>query len=452
MELGRPRLARRQLELAAAARHRGPVQVRTRAWHAAALVRLSRGDRRGAGAAISAGLRALEAHRTTLGATELRAHASGHGEELATLGLRLAVESGSAARVLAAAERRRAAGLLQRPARPPDDEELAADLMELRRVTAALDESLREGRPDTDLVRRQAALERSVRRRALRARGERAAAGGAGAEQGGARAAGGGGAAVEERVPSLAALSAVLGERVLVDFAALDGRLLAVTVVGRRARLHSLGSAADIEREVASLRMSLRSLATAPPGSRAADAMAGICDAVAAKLDALLFGPLELADRPLVLVPTGALHALPWSMLPSLRAPAARRRAVAAALVPRGERSTAVHHAAGARRGPAAPGGDGGDRDAPRPPPGSADADRRSSHDPERRPGAGRRRLGPRRRTRQVPRRQSAVHEPRARRRDRDRLQPRAAAAASRAGSCSRAASPACPRSRPATS
>ena len=100
LELGRPRLARRQLELAAAGRDRGPVQVRTRGWHAAALVRLSQGDRRGASAAVAAGLRALEAHRMTLGATELRAHASGHGEELATLGLRLAIESGSAARVL----------------------------------------------------------------------------------------------------------------------------------------------------------------------------------------------------------------------------------------------------------------------------------------------------------------------------------------------------------------
>ena len=173
IELGRPRLGRRQLELAAAARHRGPVQVRTRAWHAAALERLARGDRRGANAAIAAGLRALEAHRMTLGATELRAHASGHGEELAMLGLRLAVESGSAERVLAGAERLRAAGLLRRAARPPDDEELAADLIELRRVTAALDESLREGRPDQDLLRRQAALEASVRRRARRARGAR---------------------------------------------------------------------------------------------------------------------------------------------------------------------------------------------------------------------------------------------------------------------------------------
>ncbi len=151
------------------ARDRGPVQTRTRAWHAAALLRLSQGDRRGANAAVAAGLRVLEAHRTTLGATELRAHASGHGEELATLGLRLAVESGTAARVLAAAERQRAAGLLLRPARPPDEPELAAELDELRRVTGALDEALREGRPDHDLARRQAALERTVRRRSLRA-------------------------------------------------------------------------------------------------------------------------------------------------------------------------------------------------------------------------------------------------------------------------------------------
>ncbi|HET6547908.1 MAG TPA: tetratricopeptide repeat protein, partial [Solirubrobacter sp.] len=306
LELGRPRVARRQLALAAAARHRGPVQVRTRAWHAAALLRLARGDSRGAAAAVAAGLRALEAHRMTLGATELRAHASGHGEELATLGLRLAVEAGSAARVLAAAERRRAASLLQRPARPPDDAQLAADLAELRRVTAALDESLREGRPHPDLVRRQAALERSIRRRALIARGgaarrdEPAAARG---DRGASPPAAARGAA-GDRVPSLPALAGVLGERALVEFVALDGRLLAVTVVAGRARLHDLGAATEIEREVGSLRFSLRSLATARPGSRAADAMADVCARVAANLDARLVGPLQLGDaRGLVVVP-----------------------------------------------------------------------------------------------------------------------------------------------------
>src|SRR4051812_16709583 len=254
LELGRPRLARRQLELAAAARERGPVLQRTRAWHAAALLRLSKQDRRGASAAVAAGLRALEAHRITLGATELRAHASGHGEELATLGLRLAVESGSARRVLAAAERRRATALLERPARPPDDEELANDLAELGRVSAALDESLRDGRPDASLTRRQAALERSVRRRALRTRG------GATANMNGVR-------------PSLE----TLGDHTLVEFFALDGRLHAVTVTDDKPALHRLGAEAEVIKEVASLRFSLRSLATARPGSRAADAMAGIC-------------------------------------------------------------------------------------------------------------------------------------------------------------------------------
>ena len=59
--------------------------------------------------------------------------------------------------------------------------------------------------------------------------------------------------------------------------------------------LHALGGEAEVNREVASLRFSLRSLATARPGSRAADAMADVCATVAARLDALLLAPLERA-------------------------------------------------------------------------------------------------------------------------------------------------------------
>ena len=143
-------------------------------------------------------------------------------------------------------------------------------------MTAALDESLREGRPDAELMRRQAALEASVRRRALRARGASDA--------------------IEEETAIDGALPSSRG-RSLVDFVALDGRLLAVTVVDGRARLRELGDAVDIEREVESLRMSLRSLATAPAGSRAAAAMGDVCDAVARKLDALLFGPMRTRRR-----------------------------------------------------------------------------------------------------------------------------------------------------------
>jgi tetratricopeptide (TPR) repeat protein len=302
LALGRTRLARRQLGLAGAARHKGPVQVAMRAWHAEALLRLSREDRRGAGAAVAAGLRALEAHRVTLGATELRAQASGHGEELATLGLRLAMDSGSPARVLAAAERRRAAGLLLRPARPPDDAELAADLAELRRVSATLDAALREGGHDPELRRRQATLEASIRRRARRARGAKHDA------------------SDTDRIPTVAELSEILGERALAELVRLDGRLHAVTVVDGRARLRALAAAADVDKELESLRFSLRSLAMARPGSLAAASMGDVCAQVAARLDALLIAPLhhDIGDRPLVLIPSGELHALPWSMLPSL--------------------------------------------------------------------------------------------------------------------------------------
>ncbi|RKQ91348.1 CHAT domain-containing protein [Solirubrobacter pauli] len=305
LALGRERLARRYLGLAAARRDRGPVQVRTRAAHAAALLRLAQGDRRGASAAVAAGLRALEAHQMALGATELRAHASGHGEALATLGLRLAVESGSAQRVLVAAERRRAAGLLRRPARPPDDAALAHELQELRRTTSALEAGLRDGQPEAELRRRQASLERSVRRRALQARWE----------SGDVFAPKLGGV---DPVPSIGELSVALGERDLVEFVALDDELLSVTVADGRATLRRLASATEVAKEVASLRFALRRLATAPPGSRTAQGMADVAATVAARLDALLGLADAGGERPLVIVPTGDLHALPWAMVPSL--------------------------------------------------------------------------------------------------------------------------------------
>ena len=48
-------------------------------------------------------------------------------------------------------------------------------------------------------------------------------------------------------------------------------RLYAVTVAGGRARLHALGDAAGVDKELESLRFSLRSLAMARQGSRAAE-------------------------------------------------------------------------------------------------------------------------------------------------------------------------------------
>ena len=105
LELGQRDVATAELAKCQASRRYGSVELRSRAWHATALLRLSAGDRRGAESAVHAGLSAVERHQTTLAATELRAHASAHGTELAALGLELALADGRAERILTWSER-----------------------------------------------------------------------------------------------------------------------------------------------------------------------------------------------------------------------------------------------------------------------------------------------------------------------------------------------------------
>ena len=128
-----------------AARSRGTADLRARAWHATALLRLAEGDRAGAKRALARGIAVVDEYRATLGATELRAHASGHGIDLARLGVRLALEDGRSAEVLRWAERGRAAALRRPAVHPPDDEQLATDLAELRRVRTEAREAAIQG-------------------------------------------------------------------------------------------------------------------------------------------------------------------------------------------------------------------------------------------------------------------------------------------------------------------
>jgi hypothetical protein len=307
LALGRRAQAARELEAVAHARRDGPVTLRVGAWHAEALRRHAEGRSAGALRALRAGLDVLEHHRLSLGATELRAGAAVHGNALAALGQRLALESGRPAAVLAWAERGRAGALWQRPVRPPGDDVLAADLAELRTVLAAA-AGAEPGSPEARrLIRREAELEASIRHRARHAGGPGTSAA--------ADASGAGG-------PPLAVLRAALGPRALVEF--LDARtsLAAVVVCDGRAALVTLGSAAEVQRELGALRFALRRLARGT-GSAASRAVArDNAEHAAGRLDALLLAPLagRVGERELVLVPTGELHAVPWPALPSCAA------------------------------------------------------------------------------------------------------------------------------------
>jgi hypothetical protein len=297
--LGRTRTARRELARAAGARRRGPVELRVRAWHAEALLRLADGNRRGAEHALRAGVQALDRHRAALGATELRVHASAHGADLARLGLELALADQRPERVLAWAERWRAGCLHLRPVRPPEEGALAAELVELRRIVGEVDAAALAGRDTGALLARQAAVEESVRHRARHT----AAAGLAPVPSG----------------PTLDRLVPFLGERALVEIVEADGELHAVTIAGGRIRLRRLGPLADVRAELESLRFALRRMAF-PRGTAASLAAAASASGHAARrLDSLLLEPVavDIGDRPLVLVPTAELHTLSWSTLPS---------------------------------------------------------------------------------------------------------------------------------------
>lgn len=300
-------IARRELTLASRRPTASPAPSRVRAWHATALLRLLEGDRGGARSALRAGLRIVDDYRATLGATELRARAAGLGGDLALIGLRLAIDDGTPADVLRWSERWRAGALLHAPAGPARHPAVRRDLGHLRQLATEIEAATVGGENVDRLRRRQVELEAAISRRVRTIRGADSAS-----------------AASSRSAPTMPEVALALGDRVLAELIEVDGRLhLASIAPHRRPRLAlaALGSAADVRAELDSSRFALRRLAFGR-GSPAALAAAGVALTEATRrLDELLLGPIRpaLDDRPLVLVPTGALHALPWALLPSLR-------------------------------------------------------------------------------------------------------------------------------------
>ncbi|HEY0698175.1 MAG TPA: CHAT domain-containing protein, partial [Micromonospora sp.] len=278
---------------ASRARRQGPANRRAQGWYALALLRRTDSDDRGAAEALRRGLTVLDGYRASLGATELRANSGSHGQELASEGLDIAIGSGSPARVLTWAERWRANALRMRAVVPPRDPDLAAGLARLRMVSTALEDALLAGRPVGVLRRQQAQLEQRIRELSRRV----------------------GGTGELVAPPGVRALSGQLGPAVLVELVTAAGRLWAVVVRDGRATLHDLGPMDEVLRQVRLYRFALRRLVVMGDST---DARAALAHA-AARLDDQLLGPVHhlLADRPLVMVPVAALHAVPWAGLPS---------------------------------------------------------------------------------------------------------------------------------------
>ncbi|MFF9087691.1 CHAT domain-containing protein [Streptomyces sp. NPDC014991] len=295
LELGWTADAERHLAVAARSRNCGRPPARMTGWAAQALRARAAGSRRGVLEACRRGLDVLDDHRMTLGASELRAHATAQGAELAALAQEVSLAQGSPRRLLVWSERWRATVLSAPPARPPHDPALLSGLTAYREIAARAETARMEGRPVPALEREQRRLEREIRSRTRHMGG---AATGAG-----------------DRL-DVARLLDRLGDGWLVELAVVDGRVHVLLCGQGRVRRFAGGSLAEAVAEAGHVQAGLRRLAH--PG---AEARLPLVEAAGRRLQELLLAGAAkcLGPGPVVIVPPGALHRVPWALLPALR-------------------------------------------------------------------------------------------------------------------------------------
>lgn len=255
---------------------------------------LDRGRRADAARHLRAGLGDLFAWQSSFGSLDLQTGVAGHGRALAVRGLRLALDDGRPAIVHEWGERARAFASRVPAVRPPADPEAAGALARLRQLRAEAGPA-----PGPASRREMAALERQIRDRSLYSPGP---------------------GIVTEPLPLddvQARLSAAGGT--LVTHLVVDHALHALVVTGHDARVVRLGAAAELSAGLERVRRDLDTASTYLAGA----IRSAVASSLVAGLDnlaGLLWSPLApnggTGDGPLLLVPSAALAAVPWSVLP----------------------------------------------------------------------------------------------------------------------------------------
>ncbi|PPK62398.1 CHAT domain-containing protein [Actinokineospora auranticolor] len=257
-------------------------------------------DTRGALAEARAGLTELGRARDRMGGLELMCGTAVHGRQLGDMAVRLVLEHQrpDARRLFGWLERTRAQVYRYEPMPDIADPRMAEKATELRLAKRTAQLVRLAGRSAEKLEQQTATLEREVARQGWYA-----------SPWGKPR-----------PVATLEAVGPALDGRVLVSFATSDDDLVAVVVAGTGAKMVRLGSAVEAAEWAARLHADLDVLApdTLPPPI--VEVVKTSAARSAGGLDRQLIQPLLplIGDRDLVIVPTGALYAVPWGSLPSL--------------------------------------------------------------------------------------------------------------------------------------
>ncbi|RNM13564.1 CHAT domain-containing protein [Nocardioides pocheonensis] len=246
----------------------------------------ARGDNQETRDEARQGLQELHSWQATFGSLDLQSSSVGHGQHLARLGLRAALEDGRPEVVFEWSERARALASKVTTLRPPPDPQLASDLTALRLLDPG-----------------ETAKARALRER-IRSKSWYAAQGSVGEP----------------------ATLDVLQVRLEKDHAALVAHVVvgdavtALVVTGDQAHVVPLDGATLVRDQLDRIAADLDFAAHNPGGSFGETVRASLDEDLAAVADELVTPLLDLVgDRRLVLTPSALLAGTPWTLLPGLK-------------------------------------------------------------------------------------------------------------------------------------
>lgn len=295
---GMHRTARKLLELAARSKEEPSATAPQRVvgWVGAAWLAEQAGDRRKVFEACRNGLRTIEDYAAAIAAFELRVQAFGLAGDLTETAMAAALQTGDPSLILHWTERSRASALNRRALQPPSDPDLRAALVRLRAAAADMRDS--QGRPPRERLEQVAELEHGVRHRAILVDGE---------------------AGSVQAPCDIADVRSELDSSVLVSLFVHEGHIYAISIVDGDIRLSALDRESAAVAMGERLRHFLTRQAQGGP-ARLETVFADGAREAAEYLERNLLAPVlpELTPgRPLVVVPTGGLHTVPWAELPS---------------------------------------------------------------------------------------------------------------------------------------
>ena len=236
--------------------------------------------------------------QSSFGSLDLQSSLVGHGRGLALQGLSLAVDDGRPSVVFEWAERARALATRVSPLRPPAEPGAAADLAELRQLQIDINAAEARGVVPKSMLARAQRLRATIRQHGWYGEGSHIVTEPAG---------------LDEAVEIVAA-----SDGALVSYLVVEGTVYALVVTGDDPVLVGLGPFAPVRALLDGLQADMDMVAARLPAAIAGSVRAAL-DQRLARLADILVEPVRdrLGDgeRRLVIVPSGSLAGVPWSLL-----------------------------------------------------------------------------------------------------------------------------------------